>query len=119
MGLKKSLILTAILLAVTTTIQFTFAGSDALITQCPPGEKLKFHQLANKYVGYWYSTASNGSAIESENMTIPNQIYNNGYSIQFSNEITGQGFVNCLYYLQDNVSGVKTPFFKVSSAIHH
>lgn len=96
-----------------------FANNDELVASCPSGAGLQFHQLATKYVGYWTGNTSDGVSIESENMSIPYQIFNDGYTVQFNNEIAGQGFITCVYYLQDNITGVKTPVFKVSSTIHH
>lgn len=89
------------------------------IEACPDGTELQFHAIATKYVGYWSGNTNLGTTIQSYNMTIPNQIYDDGFSVQFAVKNNGPHYIACLYYLQDNVTGVKTPYIVVSSLIHH
>lgn len=100
-------------------IPFIQADTNKTVANCPIGTGLQFHQLATQYVGYWHGYLSDGTAIESETMTIPYQVYNDGYSVEFNNQISSNGFTACVYYLQDNKNKIKMPVFNVSSIMHH
>lgn len=87
--------------------------------ECPLGSSLQFKTLATKYVGYCQGKTSLQTTIKSKTMTIPQQIYDNGFTVQLKNKIIGPAFISCVYNLQDNISGTRTENFKLSSATQY
>ncbi len=95
-----------------------FAG-DPVFTQCNESPTLQFHPIAGKNSGYWTSTTWNGIPVRSDNMIIPEKIFNDGFTEKFeSGFIMDYLSVRCFYNLKDNITGEKIGFTLKSEIPH-
>ena len=90
-------------------------SDEAADITCPDVKNVYFYPLIANFAGYWGGKASDGTQLQSGNYVIPFQVQKNGFDIFLDQSSNNPQNISCSYYLQDRVTGIKSPVFTLIS----